>query len=265
MNDDRVNKIKSMSQEPAMPTVTPVASPYQVGPGSRPMMQQVPTAPVTKPNNTKLILIIATIAASLVAVAFAGLFVWMMTERNEAQSDIDTKISLAVTAAKEEQREADLLEFDEIEKTPYKVFYGPTDYGSLSFEYPKSWSVYVAESAVNGGNFSAYLNPDQVEAVSNNTVNALRVKILNTSFEAVTQNYQQLIAGGKTDLTMISANIGKNDSIVANLYTGTLPDSTLIGYMVVFKIRDKTAILQTDSVLFESDFEKLLQTVTFNE
>ena len=34
--------------------------------------------------------------------------------------------------------------------------------------------------------------------------------------------------------------------------------------IVIFKIRDKTAILQTDSMLFIDDFNKLLDTVQFN-
>jgi len=33
---------------------------------------------------------------------------------------------------------------------------------------------------------------------------------------------------------------------------------------VIFKIRDKTAIMQTDSVLFEADYNTLLSTVQFN-
>ena len=54
-------------------------------------------------------------------------------------------------------------------------------------------------------------------------------------------------------------------NITGNKYTGTIPNTQLSGFIVIFKIRDKTAILQTDSVLFKDDYDKLLETVTFNK
>ena len=70
-----------------------------------------------------------------------------------------------------------------------------------------------------------------------------------------------------SNLTVESVTIGneeKGTSVTANRYTGTIPNTDLSGYIVVFKIRDKTAILQTDSVLFKEDFDKLLGTIVFN-
>ena len=52
---------------------------------------------------------------------------------------------------------------------------------------------------------------------------------------------------------------------VANKYTGKIPGTELNGFIVIFKIRDKTAILQTDSVLFENDFfNTVLKSIEFN-
>jgi hypothetical protein len=42
----------------------------------------------------------------------------------------------------------------EREKYPYKTFSGPEDYGKLTFEYPKTWSVYIAAAANKGGDFN---------------------------------------------------------------------------------------------------------------
>ena len=66
-------------------------------------------------------------------------------------------------------------------------------------------------------------------------------------------------------LTMVATTIGKNNNITANRYTGKIPDTELSGFIVTFKIRDKTVVLQTDSVLFQEDFDKLLGTIVFNE
>ena len=263
MDNDRFNK----GNMPTMSSVTPIASPYKVGPTERPMMQQVTVAAPVKSDNSKLILIVIAIVAGLAAIAFAGLFVYMMSERNAAVSDVDGQIAVAVANAKEEQKQADDAEYAEIEKSPYKVFSGPKDYGDLSLEYPKTWSVYIGEdNSGAGGDFAAYFNPEQVRPVGPNTVNALRVSIRNSNFATVAQAYQKVINDGKTDLTMESITIGRNANITANLYTGTIPGSSLRGYVVVFKLRDKTAILQTDSPeQYRADVERILGTVTFNE
>ena len=113
--------------------------------------------------------------------------------------------------------------------------------------------------------FNAYFNPGQVNTVSNDTINALRVTIYNKSFDDVTADYQKKMDKRDSGLTMESTTIGKDANITANRYTGKIPDTDLSGFIVTFKIRDKTAVLQTDSVMFQADFDKLLGTVTFNQ
>ncbi|MBR3236624.1 hypothetical protein IKF92_03030 [Candidatus Saccharibacteria bacterium] len=230
----------------------------------RPMMQQMP-APVVKKDNSDLIKIIVIIALSLLAVTFIGLFIWKTVEANDAQSDLEEKIDVAVAEATEKQADKLEEEFAKREKDPYRPFTGPVDYGQLSFEYPKTWSVYVAEAATSGGDYNAYFNPLQVEAVSKETINALRVYILNKGFDEVTKKYQKYVDDEDNPLKIESVTIGRKNNITANRYSGTIPDTELSGFIVTFKIRDKTVILQTDSVLFEEDFNRVLGTVTFNE
>ena len=238
-----------------------------MGPNGMPMVQQVSVqtpvqAPVPAPMLMKkdisgLIKTIVIIGLSLVAITFVGLFIWMAGEYNSAKTDVDGQIAVAVAEAKDEQAGKLENEFLEREKYPYKTFSGPADYGQLSFEYPKTWSVYVAESASTGGDFNAYFNPVQVEAVGKETVNALRVTIRDKSFDEVSQEYQKAMDKRDSNLTMVSTTIGKNNNITANRYTGTIPDTKdLNGYIVTFKIRDKTAVLQTDSVLFQEECQK---------
>ena len=252
--------------QPAQPVQSagqPVQTPTGSGFNGRPMEKQ-PT-PVIKKDNSGLIKTIAIIALALLAVTFIGLFIWKAVECNEAQTDLDAKISAAEAKAKDEQATKMEAEFLEREKYPYKTFSGPVDYGQLAFEYPKTWSVYVAEAATSGGDFAAYFNPIQVDAVSRDTINALRVTIRNSSFDDVTQEYQRFVDDKKNPMHMESVTIGVDKKITANRYSGTIPNTELSGFIVTFKIRDKTAVLETDSVLFEADFNKLLDTVTFNE
>ena len=248
-----------------------VMPPVQTAPGGAvsgmPMMQQVQAASMQQKDTSGLVKTVAIVLLSLVAVTFVGLFIWVFLQYNEVRSDVDGKIALAVSEAKDEQAAKDEEEFAEREKNPYRVFSGPADYGQLTFEYPKTWSVYVAADASNGGTYSAYFNPIQVNAVSKDTINALRVTIENRSFESVAESYQRDVDRKDSRLTVESVTVGnveKGITVTANRYTGVIPGTDLNGCIVIFKIRDKTAILQTDSVLFEEDFDKLLSTIVFN-
>lgn len=254
---------------PVQPT-QPVAPVVQTGDnvvGARPMIQQVEVTPEKKKDIGGLIKTIALIGVSLVAVTFIGLFIWMSGEYNDIQENIEGQINSAVAEAKDEQAVEMEKEFFEREQYPYKIFLGPAEYGQLSFEYPKTWSVYVAEDASNGGDFEAYLNPDQVYAVDKETINALRVIIKDKSFDDVASEYQEKLEGEEPTLTVESISLKNNEDntdIVANLYSGVLPGTELNGYIVIFKIRDKTVVLQTDSVSFKDIFDKILTTIKFN-
>ena len=250
-------------QIPPVQTMQPV----QTAMNGMPMVQQVQVAPTQKKDISGLIKTIVIILVSLIAVTFIGLFIWMFMQYNEVHTDVEGQISVAVAEARDDQAMKDEAEFFEREKYPYKVFSGPADYGQLTFEYPKTWSVYVAAAATKGGDFNAYFNPNQVDTVGKDTINALRVTIRNKSFEEVTEEYQRAMDKKDSGLTVQSVVIGdaeKNSEVTANRYTGKIPNTDLNGFIVIFKIRDKTVILQTDSVLFEEDFDKLLETITFN-
>ena len=236
-----------------MPMVQPATTATQ-------KMQQV-EAMEAKRKNSELVKTILIIVISLVAVTFIGLFVWTLVRYNDASTDLDKKISDAVAIAEEKQALELEKEFSEREKDPYRTFSGPADYGELTFEYPKTWSVYVASDAAKGGDFSAYFNPIEVEPMSNTTVNALRLTIQNKNFESVAQDYQKVLEARDSNLNMESITVFET---AANRYSGTIPGTEFNGYIVIFKIRDKTAILRTDSVLFKEDFDRILETVTFN-
>ena len=233
----------------------------QITPENRPMVQQVNVLPKQKKDHSSLIKTIVIIVVSLIAVTFIGLFIWIKVEYDYMNENWQSEIDMAVAKGKDEQYKLDEIERKEAEKYPYKVFSGPVDYGQLTFEYPKTWSVYVAEAATKGGDFNAYFNPDQVDAVGKDTINALRVTIKDKSFEDVTAEYQKAVEKKDSNLTVESTTVGGTQ---ANRYTGTIPNTDLSGFIVIFKIRDKTVIMQTDNVLFKDDFDKLLETVEFN-
>ena len=274
MDNGQMPPVQPLPSAQPLRSMSPVQSSQSmpsvhVGSNGMSMIQQTQVVPSKKDDKSSLIKTIVIVILSLISVTFIGLFIWMSMQYSEMQGDIEGQIRRAVADAKVEQYQADQLEFQAVEKNPYKTFSGPADYGELTFKYPKTWSVYVASDASNGGDFSAYFNPGQVNAVSKDTVNALRVTIRNKSFESVVEEYQKAMEKKDSNLTVESIIVGdeeKGISATANRYNGKIPDTDLNGCIVVFKIRDKTVIMQTDSTYFveNGDFDNLLKTIEFN-
>ena len=218
-----------------------------------------PATPPRKPVNRNLIETIILVVVSIVAMVFIGLFIWKYIEWDSVKTDVDGQIDAAVAMAVAENTTKLENEFTEREKYPYKSFMGPADYGSLSFEYPKTWNVYIAKDAANGGDFEAYFNPGEVQPIGNDTINSLRVTIRDAAFDSVVKSYDSNLRNGK--LSVVTRNVG---SAVANVYTGEIR-SNVRGIVAIFKLRDKTVLLQTDAELFSAEFYKILDTVTFVE
>ena len=197
-------------------------------------------------NRIDLMKTVGLIVVSLLAVLFIGLFIWMWVKWNDASTNVKGKVDVAVAEVKNELHTKLESEFEEKEKYPYKVFTGPTDLGELSFEYPKTWSLYVQSSANRGGDYAAYLNPGQVNVVQDDTVMALRVSIKGTLFDQAISDFAEKVRSG--DMTLSTTVVSEYQGIIC-----------------VFKLRDKTVMLQTDSTsVFSDDFYRILKTVKFN-
>jgi hypothetical protein len=254
---DQATMMSQVGQPTAMPQAQPVVS-------SDPNVRRAEAKAMLleeKSKKTSIIMTIAIIILFLTTATFVGLFIWMNNQYTEVSTDVEGQIATAVAEAKYEQETKDLAQFAEEEKYPLRTFAGPADYGELTFEYPKTWSVYVSADASNGGNFRAYFNPLVVETVSSSTVNALRVFILDQSYDSVIGEYQAAMEKKDSNLRAEAVTVA---GTAAMRYTGTIPNTSLRGVIVIFKIRDKTVIMRTDANLFISDFDALLTTVQFN-
>lgn len=201
---------------------------------------------------------IALALVSLIALGLVILSIYLFSQLNDARTNIEGQIDEAVAVAVNENSTKLEEEFAEREKSEYRNFLGPVDYGELSFEYPKTWSLYIAKDAANGGDYEAYMNPIEVHAASNDTIYALRIFIYNKSFDNVAKTYDSSINNNSLQLEVREIN-GES----ANIYTGTMPNK-FYGKIALIKIRDKTVVLQTDSELFFNDFERLLGTIKYN-
>ena len=92
-------------------------------------------------------LLISNLLTGFMVLALTGLTIWLFMGYSDYKNNSDQKVAAAKVAAKEEQKNADEAEFTEKEKLPTRTYTGPADLGSVSFQYPKTWSVYVAKQS----------------------------------------------------------------------------------------------------------------------
>ena len=201
---------------------------------------------------------IATIGLIVLVSIASGLAVWSYINYNEQKTTVDTQVSDAVATAKKTQADADEVKFTQREKEPKRLFVGPDDYGRVTFNYPKTWSVYVNKDASSGGGtYEAYLNPITVPPVSIIQQFALRVLIEQKDYDKAITSYDPLVKKGDLKTSSVSVNDTSGTRLDGNF------TKDIRGSAVIFKIRDKTLTVRTDANTFKADFDALIKTIKF--
>lgn len=203
--------------------------------------------------------LIAIIGLAVLVLVAGSLAIWAYINYNEQKTNVDGKIDLAVAEAKKEQADTDEAKFAEREKEPNQEFVGPDDYGRLTFNYPKTWSAYIARDVSQGkGTYEAYLNPVTVPPVSSSQQYALRVLIEEEDYGQVVGSYENLVKKGDLKSSATSAN-GQNGTRLDGSFS-----KDIRGSAVIYKLRDKTITIRTDADTFKPDFENIIKTIKFN-
>ena len=199
--------------------------------------------------------------ASLVLFLIAGaLAIWVYVMYIQEKSDVDGQIQLAETKARSDQSEIERKKYAEEAKNPRIEFVGPSEYGRVSFMYPKAWSVYVDKDGSDRGDYKAYFHPGTVPSVSNKASRfAFRVEVLNSDFDKVLSQYSSLLKKGD----LVSSSVEFNGDSATRI-DGAFSDD-LRGSVVLMKVRDKTIRFSTDADTFKPDFETVLGTVKYVE
>jgi len=204
---------------------------------------------------------VASIVLGILVLVFGSIMIWALVNYNDQKNNVDSKIASGVELGKKEQQNKDQAAFDEKEKQPLKEFIGPADLGRVDFKYPKTWSVYEANAGGSGGTtYEAYFHPEKVPTVIAQNKFALRVSIVNQAYDQVLTQYAPLVKQGQL----------RSSAVTTSGFNGTRFDGNftkdLQGSAVIFKIRDKTLILRTDSPSFQDDFDsKVVSSLTFKQ
>ena len=240
----------------ANPTPTPPINPYPSQP------EKVSFTPDKRSEKNKNIFILILALATII---FVGLFVWKFLDWSSLNGKVDKLVSEQVAEKELAIKENYDAEIAELDKKPFEHFLGPADYGELRFDYPRTWSLFVAKDATATTNdnriYEAYMHPYSIGPITSDSILALRIYILNRSYDSIVQEYNSYVQSGVLEHNIITINNGNNN---AALYSGTTGGKNI--KTIIFKVRSQTIQLWTDAAdNFGSDFDKIVNTITFNE
>lgn len=212
-------------------------------------------------RSIKILLVIGLLSVALIATAIVAFMIY--SSRADYKNNTDQKIAAAVKDAEAKQAAKLQQEFAEAAKSPYKTYRGSVTFGTVTFDYPKSWSVYVAAASTEQP-INAYFHPDQVPALDSDAAYGLRLELVDFEYNDALAEFESAIGDGSVKA---KAYIPPKMKDISNTQPGVRLDGTIDteqqGSMVILRVRDKTLKLYTLSNDFRADFENVLASLTF--
>ena len=222
---------------------------------SMPPNYHPPVSPVSLPPNKRSHLLVPLILMVLLLVTSIGFGAWAYLGRQDYKNNSDKKSAAAVAAAEKLLDTKKEIDFAEREKQPLKTYNGSSSLGSVSIQYPKTWSAYVVESAKGAKPLDAYFHPNVVPGTSSDTAYALHVQISNTPYDQELDDYEDDTKTGKVKVEPITA---VNVAGVTGARIAGEVGKGKTGVTVLFPVRDKTLIITTESRDFVGDLDTII-------
>ncbi len=200
---------------------------------------------------------ISIIVAVTMSLLFVGALVfgfWAFSGKQDYKNNADKKIDTAVEVAKKQKESEKDNQFAEVLKSPVKTFYGSATYGSVSFEYPKTYSAYVVETTTGETPVDGYFHPNVVPGITTAGIAfALRYQVVGRSYAEVLKSFDQLVKTNKITVKPFRAAKVPNT-------LGVRIDGQFVvgkqGSVILLPLRDKTIKIFTESNESKADFDK---------
>jgi hypothetical protein len=206
------------------------------------------------------ILLIPLILVVLILFGASYFGYWAYTNMVDYRDNTDQKIAAAVKVANQQLTVQLQKQFAEEAKSPYKIYSGPSAFGSLHIKYPKTWSAYVSVDSSNQNPVDGYFYPDVVpdtgqDSSGASTNFALRVQVQQAAYSDTLQNYQSQVQEGTVKVRPF--RLAKVPSVTGIEVTGQIqPQKT--GTLIVLPVRNETLEVWTESPQFQSDFTNII-------
>ena len=209
------------------------------------------------------VLVVPLVLVIVFFLGAAGFGFWAFSSREDYKNNSDAKVAAAVAAAEKRTQAADAKKFAEEEKNPLKTYVGPSAFGAITVQYPKTWSSYVVETSNSSATpVDGYFHPDFVPSVTDqNKSFSFRLQVVSQSYDQVLNSFSGNIKQGKA--TSEPYKLPKVPNVVGTMIKGQLT-STKQGTMVVLPHRNMTMKLWVDASQYEKDYNNIiLPNVTF--
>lgn len=218
-------------------------------------MNDLQEQPKTPKSDTGGLAVMATTLGLMLFVSLVAM-IWITVTFLDLKSNFDTKLKVHGDTVKIATSEKLNAEFAERERSPYRQFVGPDDLGRVAFVYPKTWSQFIHK---DDKNYEVFFNPEKVRPVKPDTRYALRLLIEDVDYVKTVEKYTALIKSAKLRQSITTVN-GQQSTRLEGEFTEKIK-----GTAVIFKIRDKTVTLRTDTDEVHKDqFNKILESIQFN-
>lgn len=205
------------------------------------------------------VLLIPVIVLALLVAGLGAFGAWSYTQVQDYKVNMDEKVAAQVDGVKEKQKKELEEDFAEREKQPTRKFSSPEHLGTVSVQYPKTWSVYIdKDGSTSNRQFEAYFNPNAVTPVTGGKPDALRVSIQQREYAQILKTFETKIKKGELRTTPIKLQYGEG------LRLDGFFNKDIEGSLIMFTLRDKTVQISTESRAFMNDFDKIvLPSLTF--
>lgn len=186
--------------------------------------------------------------------ATIGIGYWGYTQMQQATAAKQSRTDYAKQVSDKavaDQKNKDAADKAEALKQPFSTFATPAVFGSVTFQYPRTWSQFVQSNS--NGSFAAYFYPLSVPPISTNTAYALRVVVTSQTYAQVLQQSQGQVQEG--ELTAATLNTGIDSAAKGTLLQGQF-SQTINGSEAIFPILNGNYTLEifTDDQNFTDDF-----------
>jgi hypothetical protein len=184
----------------------------------------------------------------------AGFGTWAFASRQDYKNNSDQKSAAAATAAVKDTQIKDAAKYAEESKNPLKQFVGPSQFGSVTAQYPKTWSGYIIANASTP--LSAFFHPDVVpDVVSQGNAYALRIQVVSRSYAQQLLMYETQVQSKK--VTVKPYSLPKVPDVVGSRIDGQISTNNQ-GSVIILPLRNLALQISTESQDFEKDFNEII-------
>lgn len=210
------------------------------------------------------ILLIPVVLLGVLFIAAAIFGVWAFGGRQDYKDNVAAKVADAVAKNTKSIQAKDAADYAEAAKNPLKTFVGPADYGSVTVQYPKTWSAY-ADTSSSGTPLDAYFHTDYVPSAADKQTYNLRVQVVARSYSTVMNAYTSRIKEGTVKAAPYT--LPKVPNVAGTRLTGAVFSTNTAapqGTIILVPLRSTTLEIWTESNDFLPDFDGIiLQNMTF--